>query len=919
MDYKNTLNLPGNAFPMKANLAQREPGILEFWESSKNYEKSIADKTRPSFILHDGPPYANGDIHMGHTLNKVLKDITVRYKSMRGYWAPYVPGWDCHGQPIDHQVEKKLKGKEIPTAAFRAMCRDYALGFVKKQGNEFKRLGVRGNFDDPYLTLNHEYEATIARVFADMYKKGLIYEGLKPVYWCYHDRTALAEAEIEYEDESSPSIYVKFPLKSEFAPLKDFDGPKSIVIWTTTPWTLPANVAIAVHPDEEYTAIEANGEAMIVAASLADAVIAETGLENASTRGSFKGVELKGLLAGHPILDKDSVVVTADYVTLDTGTGCVHIAPGHGVEDYQVGMEYNLPIVMPVDDGGVFTDLAGKWAGQHVTKANPLIVEDLRERGILLASGTVMHSYPHCWRCKNPVIFRATRQWFVSMEAGDMRQKALAAIKTVNWIPKAGEKRITAMVEERPDWCISRQRKWGVPLPIFYCESCGEPVVNESTLKAVEDLFRSEGADAWYIKEAVEIAPEGTVCAKCGGERLRKGMDILDVWFESGTSHEAVLKTRPDQKWPADLYLEGSDQHRGWFQLSLLVGVGVGDSAPFRSVLTHGFTVDGQGRKMSKSLGNVISPLDLMSTSGADILRLWVSSGDYSSPAVAISDEIISQVGESYRRIRNTVRFLLGNLADFDPANDVVATDDMEEIDRWAMMQANRLLATVTDAFDRYQFHEAYREIYGFCSTAMSSFYLDVMKDRLYTYLPDSRERRSAQTAMSHILAILTKAVAPVLCFTSEEIWQTLPDSMKDAESVHLSAWPAADDSFEDAALDDKWNRLIQVRDDVLKVLEVARNEKRIGNALEAKVELYPKGEVRELLADNEGMLPMLFIVSQVTVMDGESPDGAEIRVVPAEGEKCQRCWNYNPGVGTDAEHPALCPRCADTVKSWPA
>lgn len=903
---------------MKADLANREPGILEFWEKSGNYAQSISDPDKPPFILHDGPPYANGDIHIGHALNKVLKDIVVRYKGMRGFWAPYVPGWDCHGQPIDRQVEKKLDGKTVSSDKFRALCRDYALKFVKSQSNEFMRLGVRGNFAEPYLTLNREYEATIVNTFAQMYMKGLIYQGLKPVYWCYHDKTALAEAEIEYEDESSPSIYVRFPLATEFTPLKDYSEEKSIVIWTTTPWTLPANVAVAVHPEEEYTAVRAGGEILIMAARLVPLVIEEAGLDNPETLVKFRGRDLAGLKVKHPILDKESVVVTANYVTLDTGTGCVHIAPGHGVEDYLVGLEYDLPIVMPVNDAGVFTEEAGKWAGQHITKANPEIVADLKARGILLHAADMPHSYPHCWRCKNPVIFRATRQWFVKMDEGDLRKNALKAIKEVKWIPAVGEKRITSMVEERPDWCISRQRTWGVPLPILYCEKCDEPVVTEATLAAIETLFRKEGADSWYKKTAAQIAPSGTVCAKCGGKELRKGTDILDVWFESGTSHAAVLRKRADQRWPADLYLEGSDQHRGWFQLSLLVSVGLGDAAPFRGVLTHGFVVDGQGRKMSKSIGNVISPLDLMAKNGADILRLWVSSGDYSSPAVAISDEIIDRIGESYRRIRNTVRFLLGNLADYDPAKDAVEFAGMTEIDQWALARAYRLLDLVTESYDQYAFHDAYRQIYSFCATDMSAFYLDILKDRLYTYLPDSVERKSAQTVMSEILSILTKITAPILCFTAEEIWQTLPESYRDAGSVHLSSWPKLRDDVWNTARDEKWSRLIKLRDDVLKELETARNDKLIGNALEAKVKLYASGKMYDFLKESEAELPALFIVSQTEVSKSEAKD-LVIEVEKASGEKCDRCWNYSEARGADAEHPALCPRCAEAVRNWPA
>jgi len=901
---------------MKADLANREPGILEYWEKTGNYSKSIADAGRPPFILHDGPPYANGDIHIGHALNKVLKDFVVRYKSMRGYWAPYVPGWDCHGQPIDHQVEKQLNGKTVPAREFRALCRDYALKFVERQAKEFKRLGVRGNFADPYLTLDREYEATIVSTFARMYKKGLIYRGLKPVYWCYHDKTALAEAEIEYEDEMSPSIYVLFPLTKPFKPLDGYQERKSIVIWTTTPWTLPANVAVAVHPDEEYAAVRSGGEILIMATRLVPLVAEEAGLAETEVVAKFPGRDLAGLTAKHPILDKESVVVTAGYVTLDAGTGCVHIAPGHGEEDYLVGLENDLPVVMPVDDLGIFTDEAGKWAGRNIREANPDIVKDLAEREILLAQGEVAHSYPHCWRCKNPVIFRATKQWFVRMDEGDLRKNALKAIKDVEWIPSAGEKRITSMVEERPDWCISRQRTWGVPLPILYCDKCGEPVVTDSTLKAIEDLFRTEGADSWYIKEAADIAPPGTNCDKCGRAGFSKGTDILDVWFESGTSHTAVLRTRDDQRWPADLYLEGSDQHRGWFQLSLLVSVGLGDAAPYRGVLTHGFIVDGQGRKMSKSVGNVISPLDLMETNGADILRLWVSSGDYSSPAVAISDEILDRIGESYRRIRNTVRFLLGNLSDFDVAKDAVAYEEMTEIDQWALSRVYWLLQQVTESYDLYAFHDVYRQIHNFCAVDMSAFYLDILKDRLYTYLPASRERRGAQTVMSEILTVLTKIMAPILCFTAEEIWQTLPESSRDIESVHVTLWPGERDDVWNQNRDEKWAELIRVRNKVLKALEDARNEKTIGNALEAKVELYASGKLYEFLKDNIKELPALFIVSQVEVAKA---DGGElkVKVVKAEGEKCERCWNYSVDRGRDSDHPTLCPRCAETVKKW--
>jgi isoleucyl-tRNA synthetase len=929
MEYKKTLNLPDTAFPMKANLAQREPEILDFWESNGIYRKTIADSSKKPFILHDGPPYANGDIHLGHSLNKILKDIVVKYKTMRGFWAPYVPGWDCHGQPIDHQVEKLLKGKEVSVVEFRERCREYALTYVKRQSEEFKRLGVRGNFERPYLTLDHEYEATIVKTFATLYKKGLIYQGLKPVYWCHHDQTALAEAEIEYADESSPSIYVKFPLTAGFKPLEALKGKISIVIWTTTPWTLPANVAVAVHPREEYSAVEADGEVFIIASRLAPIVVEELDLKGHKIIAKFNGEDLAGLRLKHPLLEKDSIVVTADYVTLDQGTGCVHIAPGHGEEDYAVGLEHDLPVVMPVDDKGVFTEEAGIFKGFLIWDANPKIVDHLREKGILLQSGEMVHSYPHCWRCKNPVIFRATRQWFVSLDKGALRKDALEAIRKVKWIPPKGEKRITAMVEERPDWCISRQRLWGVPLPIFYCRSCDEPLVNDETLKQVEALFRKEGSDAWFGKESGDILSGAYKCEKCGGTDFRNGRDILDVWFESGTSHAAVLRTRDDQCWPADLYLEGSDQHRGWFQLSLLVSVGLGDGAPFRSVLTHGFLVDGEGRKMSKSLGNVVDPMEVVKRSGADILRWWVASGDYSSPAVAVSQEILDRIAESYRRIRNTMRFLLGNLADFDPKTDIVAYDDMAEIDRWALLKTHRLLEEVTRDYDKYLFYQVYRHIYNFCAVDISSFYLDVQKDCLYTALPDSKERRSAQTAMFEILTVLIRIIAPVISFTAEEVWRFMPGSFKDAESVETSSWPQVDPRYLDADLDTKWCDLLLIREEVLKSLESARTSKLIGNALEAKVELYTKGRVRQLLNENKGLLPMLFIVSQVELnrIDDNVPvdtiksdqvSDLYIRISVAVGEKCERCWNFRPGVGKDKEHPTLCSRCADIIRQWP-
>lgn len=912
-NYKKTLNLPYTDFPMKADLARREPDILKFWDKKNIYVLSIKkDKEKP-FILHDGPPYANGDIHLGHTLNKVLKDIVVKYKSMRGFWAPFVPGWDCHGQPIDHEVEKLLKGKKVEAKVFREKCRQYALKYVKRQAEQFRRLGVRGDYQKPYLTLDYSYEATVIRAFATLFKKGLIYQGLKPVHWCYTDKTALAEAEIEYADHETPSIYVKFPIKSRFKELEAFKEKKSMVIWTTTPWTLPANVAVAVHPDEQYSAVKRGEDIFIMASRLVPVVAEDAKLGRYEVVKKFKGKNLRGLKLTHPLMKWDSVVVTAKYVTLEQGTGCVHIAPGHGQEDYQVGLEYGLPTPMPVDDNGLFTKEAGKWAGIHVMEANASIVDDLDKRKFLLNSGTILHSYPHCWRCKNPVIFRATRQWFVSMEKANLRKKALGAIEEVKWIPSSGEHRIRAMVEERPDWCISRQRVWGVPLPIFYCTSCDEPLISEATLKAVEDVFAKEGSDAWFLRKPAEIVPAGQVCSKCGGKEFRKGEDILDVWFESGTSHAAVLKTREDQRWPANLYLEGSDQHRGWFQLSLLVSVGIGSSAPYKAVLTHGFLVDGQGRKMSKSLGNVIDPLEVIKESGADILRLWVASGDYSSPDVAISEEILERVAEAYRRIRNTARFLLGNLNDFDFSSDGVAYEEMEEIDKWALLRLHKLIEKVTRDYDRYLFHQAARHIHNFCVIDMSAFYLDVLKDRLYTAGRYSKARRSAQTALRDILISLARMIAPILSFTAEEIWQALPATFDRAVSAELAGWPKANKTYFDEALEEKWDRLVKVRDEALKMLETARANKLIGNSLEAKVEVYTKGKLYDFLVANQDLLPTIFIVSQVGVHKTSKKE-RDIKISRASGAKCERCWNYSDQVGRDRKHPTLCPRCIEVV-----
>ncbi len=917
VNYKETLNLPKTGFPMRASLPKLEPRLLEEWEQVKLSTRLSANaEKRESFILHDGPPYANGDIHLGHTLNKVLKDIIVRSKTMAGKNSPYIPGWDCHGQPIEHEVEKRLgkKRAEVDTVEIRRLCREYALKFVDRQREQFKRLGVSGLWEQPYLTLNPEYEAANVRVFAELYEKGLIYKGRKPIHWCYRCRTALAEAEIEYGDEQSPSIYVKFPILGDFGPLQHVKAEKSLLIWTTTPWTLPANVAVAVSPGAAYVAVSDGDSVMVVAEALVKTISDVIG-RKLEIVAKFSGQELSGLKCAHPILDYDSAVITADFVALDQGTGCVHIAPGHGQDDYLIGQEYGLPSPMPVDDAGVFTEAAGKFAGLHIKKANDEILTHLAEKGLLVWSGSIEHSYPHCWRCKQPVIFRATEQWFVSMSAGDLRARALQAIKAVKWVPDWSINRITGMVDERPDWCISRQRAWGVPIPVFYCKSCQEVMATPEVLAYVEEVFKARGADVWFTDEAASLMPDGVTCGKCGATDFQKETDIFDVWFESGVSHEAVLEKRPELSWPADLYLEGSDQHRGWFQSSLLTAVGARDSAPYREVLTHGFLVDGQGRKMSKSLGNVVDPLKVIERSGADILRLWVSSADYSSD-IAVSDEILDRISEGYRRIRNTLRFLLGSISDFD-LDHKVPLKDMDEIDRWALHRFNLLVQRVQGAYEDYRFHVVYHSIYSFCVVDMSSFYLDVLKDTLYTFSPDSDRRRSAQTALREIADGLIRLLAPILVFTAEEAWGHLNNDGVE-HSVHLQGLPKVRPEYDDQHLGETWGELLRIRDEVSKALETTRSEKLIGSSLEARVVLRLPDAARSVAEAYATQLPAIFIVSQVEVSQEQASE-VVVEVFKAEGTKCSRCWNYRIEVGKDEHHPGLCERCLSVVKELSA
>ncbi len=920
MDYNQTLNLPKTDFPMKASLPQREPEIQKTWEEKQLYHQVQANAKaagRPKFILHDGPPYANGHIHIGTALNKILKDIVVKYKTMEGYYTPYVPGWDTHGLPIEQQVIKdtKLNRHAWSPVEFRGHCRDYALKFFEIQREEFKKLGVGGYWERPYLTLKPEYEAKQIEVFGAMAQKGYIYKGLKPVYWCSSCETALAEAEIEYADKTSYSIYVKFAVVDGQGIL---DNNTNLVIWTTTPWTLPANLAICLNPNFIYALVSTGKEKYVIARELVERFAQEVGLENYQIEKEFEGVSLEGVKTQHPFMNWQSPVILGDHVTLEQGTGCVHTAPGHGAEDYLVGLKYQLPAFAPVTPQGRFSEEAGKYAGLKLTEGNTVIINDLTESGHLMGVGKIEHQYPHCWRCKQPVIFRATEQWFASVEG--FRKEALEWIKKVQWIPGWGEERINNMVESRTDWCISRQRTWGVPIPILYCEDCNQELITPATIKQISAIFAKEGSDAWWAREASCFVPAGTKCS-CGGTKFRQETDIMDVWFDSGSSHVAVLENDPELTWPADLYLEGSDQHRGWFQSSLLTGVAARDAAPFKAVLTHGYVVDGEGRKMSKSLGNVIAPEQVIKEFGVDILRLWVASSDYQAD-IRISKDMLKQLSEVYRRIRNTCRFLLSNLNDFNPQTDAVAYTELTEIDRWALLKMERLLRKVTEAYQNYEFHLQHHAVHNFCTIELSSLYLDIIKDRLYTSKADSKARRAAQTVIYEILVKLTKLIAPVLVHTAEEIWSYLP--YKEVESVHEALMPQFNDEYLDEKLEKTWDQFLPVRQDISKALELARASKVIGSSLEAKVKLYLPEALTEVIEHFRTDLGMLLIVSQVEILpagsapaeayQGERVLGLKVVVERATGEKCERCWNYTETVGQVAEHPTLCVRCATVI-----
>ncbi|WP_031513484.1 isoleucine--tRNA ligase [Desulfofalx alkaliphila] len=923
MDYAKTLNLPKTDFPMRGNLPKREPEILKWWEEIDIY-KQVQEKNqgRPKFILHDGPPYANGHIHLGHTLNKVLKDMIVKYRSMAGYDSPYVPGWDTHGLPIEQQAIKNLKinRHKVHPVDFRKQCKEYALKFIDIQREEFKRLGVRGDWENPYLTLLPQFEAKQIRVFGEMAKAGYIYKGLKPVYWCASCETALAEAEVEYADKSSPSIYVKFPVVDGKGILPEQET--YVVIWTTTPWTIPANVAIALHPELDYVLVQLDDEKHLLAKELLEKYLELIDRQGAQILQQFKGEELERVVCRHPFVERDSLVILGDHVTTETGTGCVHTAPGHGEEDFLVGKEYKLPVISPVDNRGTFTAEGGKFAGQKIWDANKDIIDEISSQGKLVHQDKVQHSYPHCWRCKNPVFFRATEQWFASVEG--FRQKALDAIRNkVQWIPAWGEDRIYNMVEGRSDWCISRQRTWGVPIPIFYCKDCGKELITEETIAHLEEIFAEHGSDAWFAREAKDLMPQGITC-QCGGTAFEKETDIMDVWFDSGSSHMGVLKQPdlwPELRWPADLYLEGSDQHRGWFNSSLSTAVAVTGEPPYKAVLTHGFVVDEKGRKMSKSMGNVVDPLKVINQMGADILRLWVASTDYRGD-LAVSNNIIKQMTESYRKIRNTCRFLMGNIHDFDPAQHSVAYQELLELDRWALLRLQRLNEKVLKAYDNYEFHLVYHAIHNFCVLDMSARYLDIIKDRLYTAPAQSQERRAAQTVLYLVLDSLVRLLTPILAFTTEEIYRYMPKGSDAPQSVQLLDMPKLKEEYIDLELEQKWDRLMQVRAEVLKHLENARREKIIGNSLEAAVHVYADEELYNFLKPMEEQLHILFITSKAQLykgipadaVTGETITGMALKVESAPGEKCERCWMYHEEVGQSAEHPTLCPRCAGVV-----
>ena len=922
MDYKSTLNLPKTLFPMKADLPRREPVFLKEW-LAKDIYRLIREKSKgaPRHILHDGPPYANGDIHIGHALNKTLKDIVVKYKTMRGHDSAYVPGWDCHGLPIEHQLFKELgiNKSEISQMDFRKKAYDYALKYVSLQKEQFKRLGVFGDWENPYLTVSFDYEASILNALNELVKRGFIYRGLKPVNWCFKCETALAEAEVEYEERSSASIYVKFKLDEVKGFLKD----TYLLIWTTTPWTLLANVAVAVHPEFIYSYIKTQKCNLIIVSELLSQALSQVGIDKYEAIKEIKGRDLEGLAYAHPFGLRKGRVVLADYVSKEEGTGLVHTAAGHGNEDYITALKYKLDIVMPVDSKGNFDSTVGEFKGLNVYDANNLIIEKLKEIGALFFNTEIQHSYPHCWRCKTPLIFRATKQWFLNLEHKDLRNKLLKAIKNdVQWIPESGKERIAAMVEIRPDWCLSRQRYWGVPIPALICNKCQEEFLEPKVIENLAQVTAKEGSDAWFTRDLKEFLNPNILCPSCKADTFSKGLDILDVWFDSGVSHQAVLKKRQDLDYPCALYLEGSDQHRGWFQSSLITAMCIDGRTPFEGVLTHGFVVDGEGRKMSKSLGNVISPFDIIKDYGADILRLWVASSDYNED-IRISPLILSRLSEAYRKIRNTARFILSNLNDFNPETDKVDYGNLRKIDKWILWKLECLLDFTDNAYRDYEFYKAYKVIYDFCNEELSMYYLDMVKGRLYTYATNSSQRRAAQTAIYEVLNVLLRIMAPLLVFSAEEIWQNMPKDKKDnsVDSVHLLDWPQKNSIFTQGT---ELEIIIDLIPDVAKALEEKRGRGIIGSSFDAQIKLLTNNEIRyKYLESLKLELCEIFKVSQIKVekedrvgsgtISSKYPD-ISIVVTKAEGRKCLRCWNYSATIGKSSEHPLICDNCIKAI-----
>lgn len=895
MDYSKTLNLPKTEFSMRANLTSLEPRIQEKWQKADVYQKIVnARKTSPKWILHDGPPYANGNIHFGTALNKILKDIFVKYKTMRGFYVPFVPGWDCHGLPIELKVQQEAGNLSVRET--RSRCREYAKKFINIQRKQFISLGVFGDWDHPYLTIDPNYEASIIELFEKLLEKGHIYRQYKPIHWCMSCETALAYAELEYKDKESPSIYVRFPTN------KDFD----LIVWTTTPWTLPANVATVAHPHYDYVLVEYKNGQGVICESRMKALEQILGIKKITRK--FKGKELENLKYMHPLFNKECPVLMANYVSLEDGTGLVHTAPGHGVDDYKTGLEHNLPILSPVDKKGVFTTEAGEFAGQHVNKANPKIIEALRNKKALLHEDKVTHSYPHCWRCHEPVIFRSTEQWFISIDQNDGRKKALDEIKKAKWFPEWGETRISSMLEERPDWCISRQRVWGVPIPAFYCTNCNETLLQVEIVRKVKEFIAANGgSDAWFDADPKEIIPNGTSCKKCGNTTFRKENDIFDVWFESSASHHAVVMRHPELSFPSDLYLEATDQHRGWFQASLIASVFTNGYSPFKNVLTHGWVTDAYGEKYSKSK-SMMSADEALKKLGADVLRLWAVSVNYTDD-MPLTLELLNSTAEQYKKIRNTFRFMLSNVSDYDPTKH--AQSDLSRLDKWVLMELNELVKKVTDDYEKYEVFKAFHRLYDFCAVTLSSNYYHMLKDRLYTFPKDSNGRRSAQTALYKILVTLTKLYTPLIVHTAEEIWENIPGSKE--ELVHLSQWPQLE-TKEDKELNEKFKKLFSLRDEVNKKIEELRMQKEIGSSLDAELEVgFEDGK---LLDEFKNDLSEIFVVSKVTITSDATPNGMHIKVVKSDSAKCERCWMHSPSVSTSADHPTICKRCIETIKT---